>query len=81
MRTQPPGTYRLYDPPWYPPCARAAVRSWLANDPNFAKTFRQRILEEKDRQFWHSLILRMYDSCPADQLPEHPLLRDELQTD
>jgi hypothetical protein len=75
------GGMRLYDPPWYPTCAQAAVRSWLAKDPSFAQTFRKRVLEDFDRLYWRSLIFQMYDACPANQLPDHPLNRDEPPPD
>jgi hypothetical protein len=70
-----------YDQRWYPPCARAAVRSWLARDPSFAQTFRKQVLEENDRPYWRSLIFRMYDACPPDQLPDYPLERGEAPSD
>lgn len=69
------GGMRLHDPPWYPPCARAAVRSWMERDSGFARTFRKRVLEGDDREFLRSLIFRMYDACPGDQLPRYPLRR------
>jgi len=67
----------LYDPPWYPPCARNVVRSWLAKDPAFAHTFRKRVLEQWDRPYWRSLLSQMCDGCPVDQLPSYLLPRDE----
>ncbi len=70
------GGMRLRDPPWYPPCARAAVRSWLEQDPDFARTFRERVLEGNDRAYLRSLIFRLYDACPGDQLPPNPLRRN-----
>jgi len=74
------GISRLWDPPWYPDCARDAVRSWSAEAPNFLRDFRARALEQRDRQYVRDLIFRMYDACPADQQPTYPLERDtELQ--
>jgi hypothetical protein len=70
------GISRLWDPPWFPPCARDAVRSWAAEDPTFVRTFRKRTLEGHERKYVRGLILRMYDACPADQLPEYRLNRD-----
>jgi hypothetical protein len=66
------GIHRLSDTPWYPPCARDAVRSWSTKDPNFIRTFRQRALEGRDRRYVQMLVLRMYDACPVDQLPANP---------
>jgi hypothetical protein len=82
LLTEDPGDYGLYDPPWYPPCARKAVQSWLAQVPGFAQTFRKRVLEEWDRPYWQSLILKMLDACPPEQHPQHrlpyfPLPRDQ----
>lgn len=59
---------------WYPPCARETVRSW-ASDPTFVDTFRRRVMEDFDVQFWRSLIFRLYDACPPDQLPVGALRR------
>jgi hypothetical protein len=67
-----PGIHRVFDQPWYPPCARDAVRSWAAKDPNFIRNFRERaLLEERDHGYMKALIFRMYDACPADLLPAH----------
>jgi hypothetical protein len=63
------GIHRLSDPPWYPPCARDAVRSWASKDPNFIRNFRERVLEGRDRRYVRTLEVRMYDACPVDQLP------------
>jgi hypothetical protein len=67
-----PGIYRLSDGPWYPPCARDAVRSWAAKDPNFIRNFRERALEGRDPGYMRALAVRMYDACPVDQLPANP---------
>ena len=45
------------------PCEREVVRSWLARDPNFGQTFRQRVLERGDWNYWQSLTLQMRDAC------------------
>jgi hypothetical protein len=67
------GIHRLSDPPWYPPCARDAVRSWAARDPNFIRAFQERVLEGGDYfGYLRALTLRMYDACPMDQLPAYP---------
>ncbi len=66
----------VWDPPWLPPCARDTLRSWAAEDPTFVRTFRKRALEGHERKYVRGLILRMYDACPADQLPEYRLNRD-----
>jgi hypothetical protein len=47
------------------PCERDVVRSWLARDPNFGQTFRQRVFERGDWTYWHSLTLQMRDACSA----------------
>jgi hypothetical protein len=60
------GIHRLSDAPWYPPCARDAVRSWAANDPEFIRNFRERVLERKDLAYWRTLLSRMHDECPDD---------------
>jgi hypothetical protein len=67
-----PGIYRLSDPPWCPPCARDAVRSWAAKDPNFIRNFRDLALERRDTAYMRTLFVRMYDACPVDQLPANP---------
>lgn len=64
------GTY-LWDPPVYPPCARGAVQSWVKEDPSFAATFRRRVLEQRDWDYWKSLLNRMYRACPAEELPKY----------
>lgn len=74
-----PDPLRLSDSAWYPPCARDAVRSWLRSDPNLAREFRQRVLDDFDRAYWRRLVFRMYDACPASELPRHPLKRDALE--
>jgi hypothetical protein len=61
----------LYDRPVYPPCARAAVRAWLAEDPNLPATFRKRVLEENDRVYWRAFVDRIYDACPDSELPDY----------
>jgi hypothetical protein len=71
----------FYDPPWYPPCARNAVLSWLARDPGFAQTFRKRVLEQWDRPYWYSLFHKMYGACPQDRLPSYVRRRDEAPPD
>jgi hypothetical protein len=63
------GIHRIYDPPWYPPCARDAIRSWSSSDPSFVRTFRERALEGHDRRYVRDLIFRLYDTCPDDQRP------------
>jgi hypothetical protein len=63
------GIHRLSDPPWYPPCARDAIRSWATRDPNFIRNFRERALEGRDRGYVRNLVSRIHDACPADQLP------------
>jgi len=63
-----PKCLRLWDPPWYPRCAKDAVPSWSAEDPNFLLNFRARVLDRRDQPYVRDLILRMYDACPADQL-------------
>ena len=63
------GIHRLSDPPCYPPCARDTVRSWATEDPNFIRNFRERALEGRDRAYVRTLVFRMYDACPVDQLP------------
>jgi hypothetical protein len=68
------GIHRLWDPPWYPPCARDAVRSWAAKDPTLIRDFRERALGERDPGYVRTLVLRMYDACPIDQLPANPYL-------
>lgn len=70
------GGMRLGDAPWYPPCARAALRSWREQDPDLARRFRERVLEGNDREYLRSLILRLYDACPEDQLPPNPIGRN-----
>jgi hypothetical protein len=69
---------RLSDSSVYPPCACEAVRSWLAQDPGLAATFRRRVLEEGDQDYWKSFLSRMYAACPPEQLPEYlrPLPRE-----
>jgi hypothetical protein len=67
-----PGIHRLGDGLWYPPCARAAVRSWSTQDPSFIRIFRERALEAQDRQYVRTLVFRVYDACPAEQLPAYP---------
>ena len=66
------GTHRFSDPPWYPPCARDAVRSWATEDPNFIRNFRVRVIEGRDPGYVRTLVVRMYDACPVDQLPANP---------
>jgi hypothetical protein len=66
------GIHRLWDPPWYPPCARDAVRSWATQDPNFIRNFRERALEGRDPGYVRTLVVRMYDACPVDQIPANP---------
>jgi hypothetical protein len=66
------GIYHLSDPPSYPPCARDAVRSWAAKDPNFIRDFRDRALDRRDPAYLRALVFRMYDACPVDQLPANP---------
>jgi hypothetical protein len=66
------GTHRFSDPPWYPPCARDAVRSWATEDPNFIRNFRVRVMEGRDPGYVRTLVVRMYDACPVDQLPADP---------
>jgi hypothetical protein len=60
------GIHRLSDPPRYPPCARDAVRSWAANDPEFIRNFRDRVLEGKDVGYLRTLYLQMHDECADD---------------
>jgi hypothetical protein len=67
-----PGIHSLSDPPRYPPCARDAVRSWSTQDPNFIRNFTERALGGRDRGYVRTLVLRMYDACPVDQLPAQP---------
>jgi hypothetical protein len=52
--------------PRYPPCARDAVRSWAANDPEFIRNFRERVLEGKDIRYLMTLHLKMSDECPDE---------------
>jgi hypothetical protein len=66
------GIHRLSDAPWYPPCARDAVRSWATKDPNFIRNFRDLALERRDIAYMMTLIVRMHDACPVDQLPANP---------
>jgi hypothetical protein len=66
------GMHRLSDPLWYPPCARDAVRSWATQDPNFIRNFRERALDGRDPGYVRTLVVRMYDACPVDQLPANP---------
>lgn len=66
------GIHRFSDPPWYPPCARDAVRSWATEDPNFIRNFRVRVMEGRDPGYLRTLVVRMYDACPVDQLPANP---------
>jgi hypothetical protein len=63
------GIVRLVDSRRYPPCARDAVRSWAAKDPNFIRDFQERALKRRDNGYVRSLLVRMYDACPPDQLP------------
>jgi len=63
------GIHRLGDSPRYPPCARDAVRSWAAKDPNFIRDFQERALKGRDDAYVRTLLVRMYDACPVDQLP------------
>ena len=60
------GIHRLSDAPRYPPCARDAVRSRAANDPEFIRSFRERILEGKDIGYLRTLYLQMPDECPDE---------------
>jgi hypothetical protein len=66
------GIHRLTDAPWYPPCARDAVRSWATKDPNFIRNFRERALAGRDPGYMRALVVGMYDACPVDQLPANP---------
>ena len=61
----------LYDRPVYPTRARAAVRAWLAEDPNLPATFRKRVFEENDRAYWRAFVDRIYDACPESELPDY----------
>jgi hypothetical protein len=70
------GIFRLSDRLWYPPCAKEAVLAWSAADPNFLRNFQASALDRRDQQYIRDLIFRMYDACPADQLPQYPLTRD-----
>jgi hypothetical protein len=63
------GTYRLSDGPWYPDCARNAVRSWPVNDPGLVQTFRDGIREGKDGLYLRDLVSRMFDACPVEERP------------
>jgi hypothetical protein len=63
------GIHRLGDRPWYPPCARDAVRSWATKDPNFIRDFQERALNGRDAGYMNTLLVRLYDACPVDQLP------------
>jgi hypothetical protein len=63
------GIHRLSGPPWYPLCARNAVRSWAAQDPGFIRNFHERALEGQDREYVKTLIFQMYDACSVEQLP------------
>jgi hypothetical protein len=66
------GIHRISDLPQYPPCARDAVRSWAANDPEFIRNFRERVLEGRDREYLRTLYLRMPNECPPDRLTGNP---------
>jgi hypothetical protein len=75
------GSY-IWDPPWYPRCARDAVRSWVAEDPSFVKTFRERVLDPdaKDWGYWHGLVVRMTYACPANER-QAPPSEEEVESD
>lgn len=62
---------RLYDRPVYPPCARAAIRSWLAADPILPATFHKRVFVENDRAYSRAFFNRLYDECPDSELPDY----------
>jgi hypothetical protein len=64
--------HRLSDAPWYSPCARDAVRSWATKDPNYIRNFRDLALERRDTAYMRTLIVRMHDARPVDQLPANP---------
>jgi hypothetical protein len=67
---QPGGTW-FHAPDVYPPCAREEVRAMLARDPGFAVTFRQRVLDLGDRDYWTGILTRLYAACPPEELPEY----------
>jgi hypothetical protein len=65
-----PAPARIHSDPHYPPCARAAVRSWLADDPDLSQTFERRAFDQDDRHYRGVFMLEMYRACPPDQRPK-----------
>ena len=69
----------MYDRPEYPPCARAALQSRAARDPEFVAAFRERVLDGSDRDFWLNLVDEIYDVCPPEQLSSFRRRQQEIR--